>query len=277
MKARKDPVPQRPFGVRFDWGAEAASRIAEPPGALVVVDVLFFGTTVSVAVEAGSAVVPSPADDDVARRLAAGLGGIVAARHVEASARHPWTVFPASLRATAPPARLVLPSRNGSAIVAAASASPAGPVAVACLRNARAVGEWACRRHGTPDRPVAVVAAGERWPDGSLRPALEDLVCAGAVIDAVARCGRGPLSPEAEAARAVFAATGSIDETVRACTSGVEVAAAGLGADLDIALEVGASRVVPVLRDGALRAAGRQVAPSEARDRHRPGGGDHAP
>ena len=41
-----------------------------------------------------------------------------------------------------------------------------------------AVARWLQARGGT----VAVVAAGERWPDGSLRPAAEDLWGAGAVL-----------------------------------------------------------------------------------------------
>ncbi len=60
---------------------------------------------------------------------------------------------------------LVLPSPNGSAISAAASATGL-PVVAANLRNARAVGRWLTSRgYGSTAAPIGVVAAGERWPD----------------------------------------------------------------------------------------------------------------
>ena len=55
----------------------------------------------------------------------------------------------------------------------------------ASLRNAAAVASWIAREHDADDTVVAVVAAGERWPDGTLRPAVEDLWGAGAVLAAL--------------------------------------------------------------------------------------------
>ncbi|MEV0743321.1 hypothetical protein AB0I51_47110 [Streptomyces sp. NPDC050549] len=66
----------------------------------------------------------------------------------------------------------MLPSPNAAAI--AAAAPPRVRVVAACLRNILAVGDWLTSHgYGTPGRPVAVIAAGEQWPDVSLRPALE--------------------------------------------------------------------------------------------------------
>lgn len=47
----------------------------------------------------------------------------------------------------------------------------------ASLRNRRAVARWLTEQAGPTEQTgrVVVIAAGERWPDGSLRPPIEDL------------------------------------------------------------------------------------------------------
>ncbi|UYQ65601.1 2-phosphosulfolactate phosphatase [Streptomyces peucetius] len=121
-----------------------------------------------------------------------------------------------------------------------------------CLRNASAVGRWLARLgYGTAERPVLVIAAGERWPDGSLRPALEDLLGAGAIIAELESRGAGPLSCEAAAARTCFAQTADVTSAVAACSSGIELARSGFADDVAIATEFDASVTVPVLTDGA--------------------------
>ncbi len=246
-----DAWGQGGYGVRFEWGPAGAARAASPGGALVVVDVLSFTTSVSVAVERGTAVHPAPWRDARADRLARDAGAVLAVGRRETTPEHPWSLSPAALRAAPAPPRLVLPSPNGSAIAAAAR----GVVVAACLRNAGAVAAWLGQRYGDLSSPVTVVAAGERWPDGSLRPALEDLLGAGAVLSALARAGASPLSPEAAAARNGFEATQSVPDAVRCCASGVELAARGFPQDVEVAVELDVCRVVPVLRDGAFRSA----------------------
>jgi len=233
-------VPQEPYGVRFEWGPFGAARVVSSEGALVIVDVLSFTTAVSVAVERGTAVHPA-ASREAGAALARRTGGELAVGRGEVTPEHPWSLSPAALGAAPAPARLVLPSPNGSAIAAAAS----GVVAAGCLRNARAVAAW------LGDEPVTVVAAGERWPDGSLRPALEDLLGAGAVLAALAR--HGAESPEATAARSAYESCRSVPDAVRHCASGVELTSGGFEADVEIAIEVDASDVVPLLVDGAFR------------------------
>jgi 2-phosphosulfolactate phosphatase len=123
------------------------------------------------------------------------------------SREHPWSLSPAALTSAPFTPRLVLPSPNGSAIAAAA---PRGVVVAACLRNAPAAATWALQHgYGTDERPIAVIASGVRWPDGSLRLALEDGLGAGAVLAHLLAAGCR-LSAEAAAMATTYKATADI-------------------------------------------------------------------
>ncbi|WP_199552024.1 2-phosphosulfolactate phosphatase [Streptomyces sp. N35] len=275
---------QDAYGVRFEWGPSGARRLAPWVACLVVVDVLSFTTAVDVAVTGGARVLPYAWRDDSAAAYAEERDAALAVGRGAVSEENPWSLSPATLRRADLPPRLVLPSPNGSTIAAAA---PEGvEVVAACLRNAPAVGSWLTDEgYGTPARPVGVIASGERWPDGELRPALEDLLGAGAVIAALgARDGVSPegpatrdglspegpatrdglspegpaardgLSPEARAARAAFVGTADVPAAVRAGVSGRELVEYGFPQDVELAVELGSSASVPVMRDGAFTA-----------------------
>lgn len=77
---------------------------------------------------------------------------------------------------------------------------------VVALADAAQFAQWCLSRQeelGGRFR-IAVVAAGATQPDGSLRFAVEDLLAAGAVIDAIAEVGIDHQSPEAAAAAAAY-------------------------------------------------------------------------
>jgi 2-phosphosulfolactate phosphatase len=221
-------------------------------GVLVVVDVLSFTTAVAVAVERGAAVYPVASRGVDAMRLAREVGGVLAVDRCEVTEANPWSLSPAALRSAPSGLRLVLPSPNGSAIAAAAGS---GVVVAASLGNARAVGDWLSDRPRSDVGPVSVIAAGERWPDGSLRPALEDLLGAGAVLAALAARAGLSESPEAVAARALYESRTSVADDVRRSVSGRELAAAGFGDDVEVAVEVDTIRAVPVVRNGSFQRA----------------------
>jgi len=113
----------------------------------------------------------------------------------------------------------------------------------ASLRERTAVARWVVEQQGAKgDRFfVAVIAAGEPRADGSLRFALEDMLAAGGIIDALADVGIDYCSPEAAAVAAAYAglrsATGHL---IGASASGRELAAAGRRAEVDAAIEVDA-------------------------------------
>ncbi|MEU8437004.1 2-phosphosulfolactate phosphatase [Streptomyces sp. NPDC029216] len=241
-------------GARFDWGPVGAQRLAAGVACVVVVDVLSFTTSVSVAAESGTRVFPYAWRDESAAKFADEMDARLAVGRRMATPDSPWSLSPASLRSAPFAPRLVLPSPNGSSIAAAAGDSV---VVAGCLRNATAVGNWLARQgYGALDRPVAVIASGERWPDGSLRPALEDLLGAGAILAALRKQGVDSLSPEAAAAAACFEATPDVMAAVTASASGRELSDGGFAGDVDIAAELDVSDVVPVLTDRAFTAAG---------------------
>ncbi|HTV10563.1 MAG TPA: 2-phosphosulfolactate phosphatase [Acidimicrobiales bacterium] len=236
---------QQASDVRFEWGPSGAQAVATPRGCTVVVDVLSFTTAVSVAVGRGISVLPydlaQPGAEQFARDNDAQLG----VRRREASPSRPWSLSPSALRSAPFTPRLVLPSPNGAAI----SASVEGTVVAGCLRNARAVAAWALENgYGTSTAPISVVAAGERWPDGTLRPAVEDAIGAGSVLDHLARAGC-QLSPEAQAIAGLFRSSGDIVGIVRACGTALELDAMGFPQDVEVALEIEAEEIVPVLQN----------------------------
>ena len=239
--------------VRLDWGPTGAAAIATGADVAVVVDVLSFTTTVTVGVERGIAVHPFAWRYERAADHARRVGATLAVGRREARDRAgAVSLSPVSVAAAAPGIeRLVLPSPNGSTISAALAASGATVVAAA-LRNAGAVAAW-LRPLLATGAVVAVVPAGERWPDGSLRPAVEDLWGAGAVL---AGLDQPALSPEAQAAVAAWTAVShGCAAGLAGCASGRELSALGFAADVEMAAQVDVADVVPVLGEGAFTAA----------------------
>lgn len=238
--------------VRLEWGPAGAAAVTPGADVAVVVDVLSFTTTVTVAVERGIEVHPFPWHDDRAAAYAAELGADLAVGRLEARERPGLaSLSPVSVATVEGVRRLVLPSPNGSTISAALAESGA-EVLAGSLRNAAAVAAHLGERVAA-GATVAVVAAGERWPDGSLRPAAEDLWGAGALLT-----GLDPelLSPEARlAVDAYGAVAGRLAESLAACASGRELVDRGFAADVAAAADRDASPVVPRLVAGAFVAA----------------------
>jgi 2-phosphosulfolactate phosphatase len=238
---------QAAYRLRFDWGLSGARALAEnarPGDVAVVVDVLSFTTTLCVAVEAGIEVHPYPWAAVDAPAYAAARGATLARGRREGLDTGSVSLSPASFEGVTDVERVVLPSPNGSAI-AFALADAGVTVLGACLRNATAVGAWL---RAATER-ISVVAAGERWPDRELRPAVEDLWGAGAVLTSL---GLESASPEARTAAAAYdTMRGDLAAALRACASGRELVGAGFARDVEIAAAVDVAAVVPVLRSEA--------------------------
>ncbi len=107
-------------------------------------------------------------------------------------------------------------------------------IVAGALRSADAVARWALERQAELGGRfvIAVVAAGARQADGSLRFAVEDLLAAGAIIDAISALGIDHTSPEAAAAAAAYA--GLRNATRHLLTASVSARELGV-AELDLA------------------------------------------
>lgn len=230
--------------IDVDWGERGLARLIETVEAVAIVDVLSFSTCVSVAADRGIVLHPVASGRDGAD-LATRLSARLARRRTEAGPDD-VSLSPASLRRAAPGGGVVLPSPNGSALSALASARPGLVVFAGCLRNRRAV----ARALATFSR-IGILAAGERWADHSLRPAIEDWLGAGAIADALPE---GRLTAEAELARTAFrAAKGDLARLMLDSLSGRELAAENHAGDVALAAELDSSDLAPKLVDGAYR------------------------
>ncbi|MGO4592853.1 2-phosphosulfolactate phosphatase [Leifsonia sp. 2TAF2] len=127
-----------------------------------------------------------------------------------------------------------------------------GAVLTAGLTDAAAVARWILDEQVRLGRRamIAVVAAGDTTPAGSTRFAVEDLLAAGAVVDALAVAGIDFSSPEAAAACAAFAGLrGAVAHLLTASVSGQErIAEGATPADIAASGRLGSSDAVTVLR-----------------------------
>jgi len=221
-----DPQPwhaQDGFSYRFDWGTAGVAALADC-AVLVIIDVLRFTTAVTVAAERGITVTPTTVGRETS--------------FVELS--------PAAVRSN-PSDHISLWSLNGAQVSLAAFATGATVIA-ASLRNASAAARLAIAH--ADRRPIGVIAAGERWPDGSLRPAEEDLIGAGAVLrslDPTGSLSEPCCSPAARTARAAFIdAEPLLLDLLTATASGRELWERGHGEDVREAARLDISDAVPV-------------------------------
>ncbi len=239
---------QQEYDVRFEWGLIGLQTLAPHCEVIIIVDVLSFTTCVDIAVGRGAIVFPYNGAAEDLPAYAAARNALYArpGRQHEAG----FSLAPSSLINIPPDTRLVLPSPNGSTLSLASPSLASGnlPTLVGSLRNAQAVARYT----GKLGRRIGVIAAGERWPGALLRPALEDLLGAGAVIAHLP----GSLSPEATLALTGFQQMeATILDALQRCGSGKELIGRGFAEDVQLAGQLNVSAAVPRLIDEAYRQA----------------------
>ena len=226
---------QANYDIRCEWGIQGVLELSRTSDVVIIVDVLSFSTCVDIATDRDATVFPYLWKDDHAHEFAIAVDAELAAPRGAGR----FSLSPTSFLDFLPGARIVLPSPNGASLSLATGNTT---TLTGCLRNASAVAKAALRL----GKRIAVIPAGERWADNSLRPSLEDWLGAGAIINQL----RGSLSPEAQAAVDVYRAKGAdLTQTIRNCGSGVELIERGYETDVALASELDVSCCVPILSD----------------------------
>jgi 2-phosphosulfolactate phosphatase len=240
---------QKGFEARFEWGAQGAREAGRDARVIVVVDVLRFTSTVDAAVTRGAMVYPHRWRDYSAAQFAKKMGAVLAVRREEATPDRPFSLSPISMDSARPGTRIVLPSPNGAEVSIVASEHGTDCLA-GCLRNASAVAAAAL----AIGPPIAVIAAGERWKTTEgLRPCFEDLVGAGAILQAL---GSLKFSPEASLAAAAFSSSSrDLERLLLECSSGRELIERGFSDDVVWCAKLDVSDTVPRFVDGAFSGA----------------------
>jgi 2-phosphosulfolactate phosphatase len=229
---------QAEFQIRCEWGEQGIRQLAPISEAVVIVDVLSFSTCVDIATSQGATVFPYRWKDESALDYARSVQAELAS--LERRTDCP-SLAPSSLLTLLPQSRLVLASPNGASL----SLLTGNTITITgCLRNCEAVARF-LRTYKT----IAVIPAGERWPDQSLRPAIEDWIGAGAILSYL----QGQLSPEAEAAIAAFENYQRSSRRLHQCSSGKELIAKGFAADVELAAQLNVSDGVPLLTNAAYK------------------------
>lgn len=236
---------QERFSVRLEWGIEAVEQLGQTADCIIIVDVMSFSTCISLAVDKGARVYPYPWKDESAIAYGNEKGAIVASTERRLKSNG-YSLSPCSLKDIEQGARLVLPSPNGSAISFRAKDSGAA-VFSGCFRNMAATAR-ACRHF----RRILVIPCSERWPNGTLRPAVEDLVAAGGIISYLAE---KTWSPEARVAASAYRQNSPYGlSTLGECASALELAEKGFAEDVELCLNLNVSELACCLNQDAYTA-----------------------
>lgn len=229
---------QAEFELRCEWGDRGVTKLAPISDAVVIVDVLSFSTCVEIATNNGAIIFPYPWKDESASDYALSVNAQLASRKRTSNR---YSLSPSSAIDIPAGTRLVLPSPNGATLTLRTGQTP---TLAGCLRNCEAIAHFA-QSYGSK---ISVIPAGEQWEDASLRPALEDLVGAGAILSYL----DGRLSPEAEVAVAAFhSLRDNLAIALRNCSSGKELIARGFAIDVELATAINTSSCVPLFTDNA--------------------------
>ncbi len=246
--------------IRAFWTADAFDPTAHQGWTVAVVDCLRATTTVAAALAAGASGVVPVAQEEDARSWAIEHGAVLAGERGclpppgFALGNSPSAFTPKLVRGR----EVVLWTTNGSRAMARARQAR-GPLLAFALVNVGAVASHI--RDGV--RQLAIVCAGT---EGQF--ALEDAFAAGALISRLGPHAPFALDERAQAAHLLYhGGRESMPELLATTRAAARLCAAGLAGDIAFVARTDVLDVVPLWREGALRAKPDYAAP--------PGPADH--
>lgn len=219
------------------WGQEGLSYYGAFFKAIVIVDVLSFCTTVDIALSKNCSIIPTKIDnEDQLLLLSQKQKAILAKKRNERGV----TLSPSSMQFLEPEQIVLLPSPNGSTLVDIATQFER-PVFTGCFRNSLVLSEMLNFENFFP---VLFVAAGERYPNMTLRPSIEDYWGVGSILASL----MGEKTIEAEfAIQSFIAAFKDLKKNLTACESGQELIHHGFRQDVELAAEHNISNRISIL------------------------------
>ena len=222
--------------INCEWGIDGINKYSSISDITIIVDILSFSTCVDIALSQKAIVYPYVYKDDSSIEYAAANDAVLASFN---RSKDKFSLSPLSLKKISEGTRIVLPSPNGSEL---SLCSLSEVTLCACFRNYRVVAEYA----NSISENIVVIPAGEKWPNGTIRFAIEDYLGAGALLSEL----KGELSAEANAAKKLFESLKpELKHIISGSLSGRELIEKGFPEDVDLALELNAGRSVPVLKN----------------------------
>lgn len=222
--------------INCEWGIDGINKFSSQSEITIIVDVLSFSTCVDIALSQKAIVYPYVYKDDSAIEYAAANDAVLASFN---RSKDKFSLSPLSLKKISEGTRIVLPSPNGSEL---SLCSLSKVTLCACFRNYRVVAEYA----NSISENIVVIPAGEKWPNNTIRFAIEDYLGAGALLSEL----KGEHSAEASSAKKLFESLKpELKHIISGSLSGRELIEKGFPEDVDLALELNAGRSVPVLKN----------------------------
>ncbi|WP_440604501.1 2-phosphosulfolactate phosphatase [Bacillus sp. GB_SG_008] len=241
---------QSSFQCRIEWGRRGAREAAKRGDITIIVDVLSFSSTVVTALHVGAEIFPYPPPlNEKAKAYAQQLGAELMLSRAEAAKMGKHSLSPVTFNAADQGSRFVLCSLNGASCTWIASKVPA--LFIGCLLNASTVAEAANLLQKQTGANITVVPCGEHWEDpkedeNELRPAIEDYLGAGAIIENL----QGSKSGEAQLCMGAFQyAKSNLNEFIWDCGSARELRERGFAEDVTHSTSLNLLQVVPFLQN----------------------------